>query len=119
MGLFDMVYAPCAHCGAGIEYQSKADDAPYMNSYTLETAPTHILVDVLNDPHYCAQCGNWTALYDARYPPERPRPSPIPRKLRQPTDGEWHGHSTHTDLRWWDAPFSEDDFADTPAQGGG
>lgn len=112
MGLFDSVYAPCATCGENIEFQSKADDCPYMNSYTVETAPAHILRDVLNDPQYCKRCGGWSALYDPLFPPNPPplpRPTPVVKKLRQPTKPRIH--STQDFLRWWDEPFSEADFA--------
>ena len=113
MGLFDSVYANCPRCGRTNEFQSKADDCPYMNSYTVDDAPTHILIDVLNDPRYCAGCGEWFALVDPRFPPgdELPRPHPEPRPLRQPKDGEWYGHNVHADLRWWNAPFTFADLA--------
>ena len=116
MGLFDSVYAECPRCRREVEFQSKADEEPYLNRYTPETAPTHILIDVLNDPHYCHGCGAWFVLIDPRFPPgdELPRPEPTARLLRQPGEGEWHGHSHHAELRWWDAPFSFADLADDP-----
>jgi hypothetical protein len=108
MGLFDSVYVACPNCGVENELQSKADDDPYLNRYTVEDAPTHILIDVLNSPHYCGKCGSWFALIDPRFPPgdELPRPEPTAELLRDPGEGEWHGHDIHKELRWWDAPFS-------------
>lgn len=112
MGLFDSVYAPCAHCGAEIEYQSKADEDACLNRYTVETAPTHILADVLNSPEFCRHCEKWTALYDPKFPPEqpRPRPDPTPKKVRDPEAGEISIHRTQKFLRWWKAPFTRDDI---------
>jgi hypothetical protein len=56
MGLFDSVWITCAKCGENIEFQSKADYFPFMNNYTIETAPKHILVDI-EGPFECNWCG--------------------------------------------------------------
>lgn len=111
MGLFDSVMADCPTCGKRLEFQSKADIDPCMRVYTVETAPGHILRDVLNEPNYCQHCDQWSVLYDPAFPPnaEPPRPSPSMRKLRQPTDPDIH--PTQPFLRWWNEPFSEADFA--------
>ncbi len=122
MGLFDSVYAPCAHCGEQIEYQSKADIAPYLNQYTVDDAPPHILRDVLNEPHYCQKCGKWTVLFDPQFPPsdsDTPRPAPIPQKVRDPGAGEFDSHEQG--MRWWEAPFTLADIdrgAPDPETGG-
>lgn len=85
MGLFDSVYAGCPQCGAKVEFQSKADECPYMNNYTLQSAPTHILVDVMNEPQCCGACGAWLAIVDPDYPPgSPPRPSPQVVRVREP-----------------------------------
>lgn len=109
MGFFDSVYAPCAHCEAPIEYQSKADMVPYMNVYTTEDAPTHILRDVLNSPHHCPKCHKWTVLYDPRFPPDadQPRPEPTPRKVRTPAPGEADGGFGRY---WWGTVFKMSDM---------
>lgn len=111
MGLFDSVYAGCPGCGQRVEFQSKADEQPYMNSYTLDDAPAHILFDVLNDPHYCQKCGAWLAIIDPAYPPAgaQPRPSPEVVRLRDPNEGEYRSHSQG--MRWWDSPFTYADIA--------
>lgn len=112
MGMFDSVYAPCAHCGSEIEYQSKAGEC-CMDRYTVETAPVEVLIDILNEPHYCAGCGRWTALFDPRFTPTPPRPEPRSVKVREPSPEETRIHSSHTYLRWWQAPFSEADIVET------
>src|SRR5574343_1643747 len=111
MGLFDSVWAPCPTCGKPVEFQSKADCCPYMNNYGLEDAPTHIMIDVLNDPGYCHKCGNWMALVDPQYPPGRqshPRPKPRAVKVRAPANPTTHPHG----FRWWpeDRSFSYEDL---------
>ena len=115
MGLFDSVYAGCPSCGAKVEFQTKADEAPYMNNYTLEDAPAHLLIDVLNDPHYCEKCGAWLALVDPAYPPDGPPPRPTPTvaRVRDPQEGEYQAH--FQGMRWWRAPFSYADIADAQA----
>lgn len=112
MGLFDSLYHNCPTCGARNEFQSKADIDPYMRSYTVESAPTHILVDVLNAPEYCQSCGNWFALIDPRFPPdaEPPRPDPKAVKLRALNEGEYSSHPQG--MRWWNAPFTFADIAE-------
>jgi len=121
MGLFDSVYVPCPHCGAEVEHQSKADQDPYMNRYTLDDAPAHILEDVLNQPTYCQTCGKWHALLH----PSRPPGEPPPRlegiraaKVRTPRDEEIGIHSTQPFLRWWMTdrlPFTMSDVDADPA----
>lgn len=110
MGLFDSVYAECPTCGGKIEFQSKADDDPYMNNYTVEDAPAHILYDVLNEPEYCRNCCEWSCLYDPYFAPEAERPRPAPKmvRVRQPTDPTIH--ATQTFLRWWNEPFTSEDI---------
>jgi hypothetical protein len=100
MGMFDSVYAPCPHCGKKVEFQSKADICPMCNVYTIEDAPTHILIDVLNLPTYCQSCGGWMVLIDPRYPPENPeppRPTPEIVKTRTPADPVKHTQG----FQWW------------------
>lgn len=111
MGLFDSVYVPCPHCSRKVEIQSKADEAPYMNRYTIEDAPTHILIDVLNRPEYCRGCGGWLVLVDPRYPPENPeppRPTPEIAKTRTPSNPHRHDQG----FQWWpdDEPFTYADI---------
>ncbi len=115
MGMFDSVYADCAGCGAPLEFQSKEGDCCCYN-FTLETAPTGVLTDVLNEPQYCRQCGAWCALVDPAFEPAPPpRPSPRMVRLRQPLDSEVSIHSSQPFLRWWEAPFSFADIAPASA----
>lgn len=111
MGVFDSVYVPCPHCNKNVEFQSKADFAPSLAAYTLDTAPTHILIDILNEPEYCEACGGWMVLTDPRYPPERPeppRPSPVVSRVRSPDNPVTHPQG----MRWWpnEEPFSLNDI---------
>jgi hypothetical protein len=119
VGLFDSIYAGCPGCGAKVEFQTKADEQPYMNTYTLDDAPAHLLIDVLNDPHYCQKCGAWLALIDPAYPPngQPPRPTPTVVRLREPSEDEYQSH--FQGFRWWRAPFSYADIAkgDAPLPG--
>lgn len=109
MGLFDSVMVDCPKCGNQTEFQSKADDDAYCRVFTPDTAPTEILIDVLNDPHFCEKCGAWFALIDPAFPPEAPpRPKPDARLVRDPAEGEFSQH--RQGMRWWDAPFSFDDL---------
>jgi hypothetical protein len=115
MGMFDSVYANCPTCEKPVEFQSKEGEC-FCNVYTLgaDDAPTAVLTDVLNDPHYCRHCGTWLALVDPAFPPNSPPPRPRDVRvatLRQPREGEFRTHSSQTFIRWWDAPFSYDDIA--------
>jgi len=116
MGLFDSVYAACPSCGTPIEFQSKEGDCSLTN-YSVATAPKFVLLDVLNEPHYCRKCGNWSVLYDPAFPPnvETHRPQPTMRKVRRPSPEEFHAHASQDFLRWWDTPFVESDMLDEPA----
>lgn len=112
MGLFDSVYADCPHCGAPVEFQTKADDAPCMNRFMANDAPTHLLQDVLNRPHYCGSCRNWMVLLDARYPIVPPRPIPKAAKVKPPADPIVHGDGYKM---WpWARAFTEDDLDTDP-----
>lgn len=114
MGLFDSVYAPCAHCGSPIEYQSKADEDPYMNRYTVEDAPAAILWDVMNAPVHCQACDGWTALIDPRFPGgDIPRPELKPAAVRTPKDYLTHPQG----MKWWPhlLKFSYEDLEEPPS----
>jgi hypothetical protein len=110
MGLFDSVYANCPHCGKPVEFQTKADEMPYMNVYTLEDAPDHLLRDVLNSPHHCQSCYGWLVLLDPRYPITPPRPNPIAAKVKTPDHPDMHFQG----MKWWprDKDFTVDDLED-------
>jgi len=118
MGLFDSVYADCPHCGASVEFQTKADEDPYMRRYTLADAPDHMVRDILNKPHHCKSCDGWFALLDQRYPITPPRPSPICAKVRSPDSAG----GQESGFKWWphDRRFTVDDLEwptpDTPAR---
>jgi NMD protein affecting ribosome stability and mRNA decay len=56
MGLFDSVYLACPKCGLSIEVQSKAGDC-LMDSYSSDTVPKRIAVDIDGDDAYCEGCG--------------------------------------------------------------
>lgn len=111
MGMFDSVYADCPRCGHRNEFQSKEGEC-CLHSYTVETAPTYVLIDVLNEPQFCAGCKGWFALYDPAYPPGPPkRPNPTAVLVREPTEGEFSVYTHRPDMmRWWDAPFTLDDI---------
>ena len=117
MGLFDSVYARCPNCGREIEHQSKADPDPYMNRYTPETAPRHILEDILWNPAWCRDCGVWHVIVDADRPlPSAPPPiKPEIRMIKRPANYHWvaGAHEYWTD---WDTPYelTADQFTDTP-----
>lgn len=115
MGLFDSVMGKCPTCGHEIEFQSKAGFCE-MLVYTVDDAPQDVLMDVLNEPHYCQNCGEWSCLFDPSYQPDYrpPRPTPEMRQVRQPNNP--HIHETQPFLRWWDEPFTVDDII-TPETG--
>lgn len=109
MWLFDSVYVDCPHCGAKVEFQSDADGDPYLNNYTIETAPLHILRDVMNEPEHCAACDGWLVIVDPRHPllpPERP-PTEV-RKVKPPDNPRRHPQG----LAWWPdgQSFGKDDL---------
>ena len=109
MGLFDSVYVDCPHCGKPVEFQTKADDCPYMQRYTLLTAPDHILRDVLNDPRHCQSCDGWLALLDPRFPlTPPPRPNPVAVKVKTPENPLGHEQG----MKWWPdgKPFTVNDL---------
>ena len=66
MGKFDSFYVPCPKCGARVEFETQWNRE--MASLSLENAPSEILFDVMNNPHYCEACGQWMALVDPAYP---------------------------------------------------
>lgn len=109
MGLFDSIYANCPTCKKPIEFQSK-EGACQMNNYPVAGAPAPVLFDVLNKPHYCCNCDEWSCLYDPSFPPgfEQPGPAPKMVRVRQPSNPQIH--STQPELRWWGEPFSNDDI---------
>lgn len=108
MGLFDSVYVDCPHCGAPVEFQSKASDDASLRRFTLSDAPTEILVSVLNSPEHCMSCGGWLALVDPKFPPEPIRPEPQVCKTRTPENPLTHFQG----MKWWphNEPFSYGDL---------
>src|SRR5688572_16236827 len=111
MGIFDMVWVDCPHCGKPVEFQSKAMEDAYMRRFTLDNAPVAVLLDVMNDPNYCESCDKWFALIDPEYPPgQEPRPALRPAKVKTPDNPETHPQG----MKWWpeDRPFSYADLAD-------
>ncbi len=111
MGMFDSVYTPCPRCGHKTEFQSKEGECS-CNVYTLDNAPTEVLIDIVNDPQFCGGCKKWFVLFDPAYPPtEPPRPYPKAVPVREPNEGEFTAYQHNPDsLRWWDAPFTIDDL---------
>lgn len=109
MGLFDSIYVDCPHCGKPVEFQTKADEAPYMRRYTLDDAPDHMLIDILNDPHHCGTCDGWFALLDPRYPITPARPNPKSIKVKTPPNPITHERG----MKWWPdgKSFTVDDLA--------
>lgn len=112
MGLFDMVFVDCPHCGQPVEFQSKAAERPYMYRFTFEDAPHEVLVDILNSPEHCEHCGGWMALVDPNYPITPPRPKPQAVKVRPPENPTTHPQG----MKWWPfgLPFTEADIVDEP-----
>lgn len=88
MGVFDMVHVPCPNCGEPVEFQSKALYGS-MDRFTLENAPTPILIDIMNAPDYCMACGQWVALIDPRHPPDW-KPNLRIVKIRTPEKPSTH-----------------------------
>lgn len=111
MGLFDSVYVDCPQCEKPVEFQSKADEDPYMRRYTLDDAPAHILCDIMNEPNFCESCGQWFALIDPNFPPgEQPKPTLRAAKVRTPENPHKHEQG----MQWWpdDHPFTYADLLD-------
>ena len=97
MGMFDSIYVQCPHCGASVEFQSKAWNCD-LDIYTLDDAPLAILIDVMNAPRHCFYCDQWIALIDTAFPPEKPwRPNLEARKER-PTKNPLEHHEGY---KWW------------------
>lgn len=109
MGLFDSVYADCPTCGKKIEFQSKEGEC-YLYNYTVDDAPVEVLWDVLNEPHYCRFCGEWSCLYDPQFPPKSERPKPVPKivRVRQAKDPQIN--PTDAGMCWWREPFTSEDI---------
>jgi len=106
MGMFDSLYASCPHCGKPVEFQSKAWNCG-MDRYSIEDAPTAILVDVMNSPHYCDRCGHWLALVDPTMPPDwKPQLKVV--KIKTPANPGKHPQG----MQWWpdEAPFTFDEI---------
>ena len=106
MGMFDSVMVPCPTCGNKVEFQTKAGDC-LMNTFGLDDAPGNILRDIVNDPEYCAGCGNWMALVSPEIQPgPPPRPVVYPVKVRTPEKPVISPHQSS--LRWWpdEEPFT-------------
>ena len=107
MGLFDMVWVDCPHCGKPIEFQSKALEDPYMRRFTLENAPVEIVCEIINGPEYCESCGGWMALIDPNFPPGAPRPRPNLKavKVKTPADAEIHSSQPSISMVAGGPPF--------------
>lgn len=108
MGMFDSVMVPCPKCETPVEFQSKAGDCQ-MDRYTLEDAPAELLLDIMNEPHYCQNCGEWVALVDPRYPPgEKPKPDLRAARVKAPENSTTHFQG----MKWWpdEVPFTFDDL---------
>lgn len=116
MGMFDSTYVDCPTCGFRVEFQSK--EGPLcLNAYNLEDAPTEVLVDIINDPHWCRGCKSWFALVDPDFPPEQRRPNPKAVPVRDPKEDEFWAYQRDPDrLRWWNAPFTFADLATPTSQ---
>lgn len=109
MGLFDSVYVNCPHCGEPVEFQSKADEDPYMRRFSLENAPSQILHDILNRPGHCMGCNKWMALIDPKFPPgEIPTPTLTASRVKSPPFAKEHPQG----MKWWPEgrPFTYDDL---------
>jgi len=108
MGLFDSVYVECPHCGSKVELQCDGNEE--MASYTLDTAPTFILRQVMNrGPTHCRKCDGWLVVTDPRNPLAEPeRPPTVVLKVRTPPSPNTHPQG----FKWWPdgVPFSKDDL---------
>ena len=109
MGSYASVYAKCPTCGKIIEFQSKEGECQ-LNNYTVDDAPANVLWDVLNEPHYCCHCGEWSCLFDPQFPPKSERPKPEPKMVKVRQANTPQTHSTQSELRWWKEPFTSDDI---------
>lgn len=97
MGIFDMVFVDCPHCGAPVEFQTKEGD-PYMKRFTLADAPTYVLIDIMNSPNHCEKCDRWMALIDPANPlgpPPRPKLSAV--RVVTPENPRTHFQG----FKWW------------------
>ena len=112
MGMFDSVNAECPACNSNIEYQTKANEDPQLDHFTVQDAPTHILTDVLNSPEKCRNCGSWVVLYDPKFHPIPPRPVPSALIVRPPK-GKTLKHTQG--MEWW--PDNEAFEFPTPTEG--
>jgi len=63
MGIFDSVYVTCPDCGKEHEIQSKAGD-PYLNRFTLDTAPAVVLADI-NGAAVSCDCGETLTVFSS------------------------------------------------------
>lgn len=57
MGMFDSVYASCPYCNNQVELQSKVGDC-ILASFSENSIPVAIGVDINNKPAYCINCSN-------------------------------------------------------------
>ena len=97
MGMFDSVMIDCPKCGKPMEFQSKAGGCG-LDVFTLENAPSEVLMDIMNEPQFHRACGEWVALVDPKFPPPyRPRPDLRPRGVKPPDLPP--GHKPEWD--WW------------------
>lgn len=82
MGL--CVYVNCPHCGAKAKIQREGDES--MTSYTLATAPDHILRQIMDGvPSHCISCDGWFLVHDPTRPMGRPpRPHTVVLKIKTP-----------------------------------
>ena len=106
MGMFDSLYVPCPKCKKRVEFQTKWNRE--MATLSLENAPSEILFDVMNNPHYCKACGQWMVLVDPAYPPgPRARPNLRVAEVRAPENPP---HSP--EMKWWpfERPFTYADL---------
>lgn len=113
MGMFDSVLTPCPKCSVNMEFQSKAWNCD-MDVYTIENAPAAILWDIINDPQYHRECGQWVALVDPDYPSphRRPKPKLTAAKVNPPDNPETHFQG----FKWWPdgLDFTYADLTDGP-----
>jgi hypothetical protein len=96
MGMFDTVYFNCPKCNSTIGIQSKESGSPQLDTFDLESAPTAILNDVLNQPNKCKGCGEWVVLFDPDFPTTPKRANPTPLIVTAPT--KEHYVSSHDEF---------------------
>ena len=56
MGMFDSVWVPCPNCEKRNEFQSKGGEC-ILESFTLESAPPRVLLDLHPNALTCDYCG--------------------------------------------------------------